>query len=96
MAILTNKQFYILGGVAALGGLLLYSQRNKLNPFSDENIIYEGANSLFSSPDSSVGSDIYDTLNPDFTGDGVPDAGPLDVLTGMGESVILWFTAGDD
>lgn len=91
MAVLTNKQFYILGGVAALAGLFLYSQRNKINPFSDENLVYQGANSLLSSPDSSVGSDIYDTWNPDWTGDGVPDAGPADVALGMLESVALWF-----
>lgn len=91
MAVLNNKQFYILGGVAALAGLLLYSQRNKINPFSDENVVYTTANSLLSEPNSSIGSDWYDVWNPDFTGDGVPDASPGDVALGMLESVALWF-----
>lgn len=91
MSLLTDKQFLIVGGVVAAAGLLLYANRNKFNPLSDENLVYDAANQLFSSPDSSVGSDLYDTLNPDFTGDGVPDAGPMDVAAGMAESVWLWF-----
>lgn len=91
MAVLTNKQFYIIGGAVALGALVLYSKRNAFNPMSDENVVYASANALFSDPNSSIGSDIYDTWNPDFNNDGVPDAGPGDVISGMFESVRRWF-----
>lgn len=67
-----------------------------VNPTNDENIFYSGVNAVGESLSGldgwSLGSATYDTFNPDFDGDGVPDAGPTDVLSGMAESIKLWFT----
>ena len=79
-------------------GAVVESAIDSVNPLNDDNIFYSGTNaigeSITGNPDWNLGGAVYETFNPDFDNDGVPDAGFTDVLAGMGESVALWFDWG--
>lgn len=76
MAILTDKQFYIAGGVL-LGGVVLLAWAGKkateatleaVNPVSHDNIFNKGVNSvtqaLTGDPNATLGTKIYEWLHP--------------------------------
>lgn len=71
MSLFTDKQFIFIGAVAVgVGALVYYKGKetlNKVDPTNQENIFNETFNNVFY-PDgnSSLGSDIYDLLNPSF------------------------------
>lgn len=77
MAILTNKQFYIAGGVL-LGGVILLGYATKkatektleaVNPVSHDNIFNRGVNavtqSLTGDKNATLGTWLYEKLNPE-------------------------------
>lgn len=67
---MTDKQFYILIGIGALGLLFIKSKAEKVveavNPFDRDNIFHTSVNrALSDDPNFSIGSWVYDLFNDD-------------------------------
>ncbi|MGH1374601.1 MAG: hypothetical protein ACRBBW_21370 [Cellvibrionaceae bacterium] len=72
MALFTNKQFLVVGGLVVAGvvyaGRKVESAKEKLNPNSPKNLVYSAVNSVGSTlttdENFSLGSWIYDKTHP--------------------------------
>ena len=70
MALFTDKQLMVMGGIAAVGVYLAWRKLpdvgNAVNPTNPDNVINAGFDGVYQSifgPDRTLGTDIYDLFN---------------------------------
>lgn len=98
MAILTNKQFLIVGAVAAVAAYFIYKKGTKLvtetfNPASDRNVVYDGVvggigRAISDDEHWSLGTWIYDITHSD---DDPTETGTTPVNNGSQSWLSGWF-----